>query len=488
MQLSAISRRKNLRPPRGFTLVELLVVIAIIGMLIALLLPAVQAAREAARRMQCTNHLKQWGLSLHNFHDAHHRLPNNGWDKIWCAGYTLSGTKRILGFGTGGSRYDFYTGVNYYSWRSVLLPFMEQTSLYDELHAGCAWGAAQNFGVTQLSQETSLVNPDGLNFFEGVAAPWFCNYTADGTTPSTTVHGKSTHPGGEFFPMLACPSDGNARKPNGTTAPCSYAGSNGDSLYGFEWREQILRRGALCTYQGNDSDRGVSNGHFGVVGFETITDGTSNTMAISEVAIGILAELGGEGDRDIKRGIAASGTLLLQDGPNNPGGIPGTCLDVRLNGEIKRDMTVLTTSAKGSRWLDARAPFSLFRAVLKPNSPSCVNRVQDDRLQYGDEGKVANAISASSYHTGGVNVCMVDGAVRFVSDSIDAGDPYEKLGWTLTGGLTGVLGSDLSGYWRPGAALNPATDYAEAHWWAGESTYGVWGAIATCLGGESKSL
>jgi prepilin-type N-terminal cleavage/methylation domain-containing protein/prepilin-type processing-associated H-X9-DG protein len=116
---------------RAFTLVELLVVIAIIGVLVALLLPAVQSAREAARRSQCANNLKQQALALHNYHDTFETLP------CGLLGSTANSSPTDDGFG----------------WACAILPFMEQKALYDKINPNGQAGAlraALNAGLTPI--------------------------------------------------------------------------------------------------------------------------------------------------------------------------------------------------------------------------------------------------------------------------------------------------------------------------------------------------
>jgi len=109
------------RRPVGFTLVELLVVIAIIGVLVALLLPAVQAAREAARRMKCQNHLKQIGLGLHNYHDSLNTLPPGG-----------AGTPSTVA-GNDGMGFHVF-----------ILPYVEQTALQQQFQMSTRYNVAPN--------------------------------------------------------------------------------------------------------------------------------------------------------------------------------------------------------------------------------------------------------------------------------------------------------------------------------------------------------
>ena len=107
----------------AFTLVELLVVIAIIGILVALLLPAIQAAREAARRTECTNKMKQLGVAIHNYHDTHKQFPPAGINYGWAGA---------------GTNYPIYGKIlNVNGW-VMTLPFLEQQQLYDRYESNYA--------------------------------------------------------------------------------------------------------------------------------------------------------------------------------------------------------------------------------------------------------------------------------------------------------------------------------------------------------------
>jgi len=126
-------RRVRRQLSRGFTLIELLVVIAIIAILVSLLLPAVQQAREAARTTQCRNNLKQIGLALHNYHDAHRTFP-----PAYVGSPVVSGTAFGVTFPD-----DNLNGPSGLGWGALILPFIEQSVLYQQLDSSVPLWAPQ---------------------------------------------------------------------------------------------------------------------------------------------------------------------------------------------------------------------------------------------------------------------------------------------------------------------------------------------------------
>ncbi len=133
---------------RGFTLVELLVVIAIVGVMIGLLLPAVQAAREAARRMKCGANLKQIGLAIHNYESNHHRLP---------AGYaSFSRYQQIETLAAEDFDATTWDAQNGWAWPAGLLPFLEQQAAYERIDFASALWETRFASVRELRMPTYL--------------------------------------------------------------------------------------------------------------------------------------------------------------------------------------------------------------------------------------------------------------------------------------------------------------------------------------------
>ena len=368
----------------AFTLVELLVVIAIIGILIALLLPAVQAAREAARRMTCSNNLKQVGLAVHNYHDAYDSLP---------ATRSSFGTKRS----------DGTPGNTFWGGHIALFPFIEQQAAYSNLTAviPVAYGG------------------DGVLPWDGPA--W-------GTPDVRNIN----------IPGFVCPSDTNAKytdsgswEPGGSgRTRTTYMFCVGDAMNNFEGTGNPIHTRALfapITWKS----------------FGGCPDGTSNTIAFGEA----VKAFGSDYSTAVKGGIVGSGS---------GSGIESDSA-ARLTECVNQVDRKSILDGKASRTMRGCVLFGVvgnncFHTVLPPNSPSCVDGAPGENT-IGAWG----IFSATSNHTGGVNIALLDGSVRFVSDTVSS----------VTTGLSAP---------RP----NQRT--------SGYSDFGVWGAMGTPDGGESTTI
>jgi prepilin-type N-terminal cleavage/methylation domain-containing protein len=249
------NQQKN-RTGNAFTLVELLVVIAIIGVLIALLLPAVQAAREAARRMSCSNNLKQLSLAAHNYHDKTKSFPQNeiGWVGFWPAD----------SFNWGGMLY------NRGSFLVGLLPFIEQQSLYEAVDL-------KGNTMQSMVDTNTYVFEKWISTFCCPSSGMMGNYLAETQTTAT----KITEPTGTDPPYnraLTSYSNciGNVAFNGGCSTVLNYASLVGHISVNNHGSDYVRPSAYLP---------GVINHLAWSASFSDIDDGTSNTILLGEIYV-----------------------------------------------------------------------------------------------------------------------------------------------------------------------------------------------------------
>jgi prepilin-type processing-associated H-X9-DG protein/prepilin-type N-terminal cleavage/methylation domain-containing protein len=369
----------------GFTLIELLVVIAIIAVLISLLLPAVQSAREAARRAQCVNNLKQIGLGLHNYHSTHNVFPPG----------RLNPDGLIAGAPALGGNYTNYNWsdtpspgmwTGYWSVHTHILNYMEQVNAYN----------AMNFSFP--NQARVYVNGTGAS---SNPIPMNVNFTAFVLAQSTFL----------------CPSD-----PNLT------GGGIGENNYRANFGGNTPYAGGQI--RPNNTVGGISGGTgaFTIgpgLAIATFTDGTSNTAAFAErtKGSGINNDNVTVGQNRVKRNdniFVPNGILQLQNAFVDTEALFAACLNPSPGAFVFTGQGRFSVGNDVSRDFSDGWPYSwyistLYNHVAPPNWRGWDCGVGSSIMDVPSEHGI---VSARSEHPGGANVLFADGSVKFVKDSV----------------------------------------------------------------------
>ncbi|MDA1053013.1 MAG: DUF1559 domain-containing protein [Planctomycetota bacterium] len=360
------SRRRT-----GFTLVELLVVIAIIGILVALLLPAVQAAREAARRMQCSNKLKQIGIALHTYHDTYKWLPP-AWVTSFPPNVTVNPANPMLAA----------NNWPQWSWGALILPFMEQRPLYNQLTVG---------SPLQLEQSRFLGVTNNTNILKTTMNDFLCPSSLAPSRFQVNDHFArrigvvGTGGGGTLVPNL----------PAFYTSTSNYVAAS--STYATDANGGLpVEQGVFVENQGNN--------------FSAIQDGTSSVIAVGERVWQIKTRpnplTGGIGSFNI--------SIIFPIGAGNAFGIP------RRNGS-SGDANPSITGAS-----DTGFPFGADTRT----SVIGIGRARINLTDHVNRGWAPRGFS--SQHPGGAQFLFCDGSVHILSETINADHNAGQITPTLT--------------------------------------------------------
>lgn len=253
MFLSVLPSRRHFRRGSGFTLIELLVVIAIIAILIGLLLPAVQKIREAARRMQCSNNLKQIGLALHNYHDTNGQFPPGG----------------VMGWGSGNVPDWGDWGSDHGTWMVYSLPYIEQDNLYRQ------------------------INPRPTSYYNSVGEWLRVVARANDTRAIPNQYAVKTYrcPSDDFDPKQPVFNYIGSMGPQCAIGPCGYdpfqtwcnpentGVGGGVAGMGYRWSPD---HGNTIN---SDELRGIFNRAGATVNMAMVKDGLSNTIVVGETLV-----------------------------------------------------------------------------------------------------------------------------------------------------------------------------------------------------------